>query len=156
MVKDPRENAIDELFRSLVAFGRTTRALAQTWSSSQPDLSRNDVVALGVLAESGTCRPSALAEHLGVGPSVVSRQVAHLQDLGLVARETDPDDGRAGLVSLTDAGRDRLLAGRRAYLERLSDRLSDWDEQRLRAAADLLEELTGQLAARPTTVKEPA
>ncbi len=38
----------------------------------------------------------------------MSRQLRALEDLGLVAREPDPADGRARLVHLTEEGRSRV------------------------------------------------
>jgi DNA-binding MarR family transcriptional regulator len=43
----------------------------------------------------------------------LSRLIARLEGLGLVAREADPDDGRASRIRLTDAG---VLAQRRIGL----------------------------------------
>jgi DNA-binding MarR family transcriptional regulator len=155
MSKQMRDEALAGLFRSLVAFDRATRALAHTWSTSQPDLSRRDVVALGVIAECGRCRPSALADHVGVGPSVVSRQLASLQQLGLVEREIDPEDGRAGLVSLTEAGHQRLASGRAAYLRRLAGSVDGWDDAKLHRAAELIDELTASLTTNSRTTSAP-
>lgn len=42
---------------------------------------------------------------LGVRPQSLGEVLAKLEDQGLVARSADPDDARARLVSLTDAGR---------------------------------------------------
>ncbi len=142
-----RDEAMTGLFRSLIGFGRATRTLAGGWAIEQPGISRADVVVLGILSQCGSCRPSALAEHVNVGPSVISRQLAHLQSLGLVARTSDPEDGRAGLLSLTEAGRERLLAARAAYVERLAEHLAGWDDAKLESAVALINELNGLLAA---------
>ena len=47
-------------------------------------------------------RASAIAEQFDIDKGAISRQVQHLVDLGLVDRVTDPDDGRAMLVSVSD------------------------------------------------------
>jgi DNA-binding MarR family transcriptional regulator len=46
-----------------------------------------------------------LAQRLGITPSGVARQVAPLERIGLVGRESNPRDARLALVTLTDAGR---------------------------------------------------
>jgi DNA-binding MarR family transcriptional regulator len=64
-----------------------------------------------------------------------------LEDAGLVRRSPDPDDGRALLVSITDAGRHAIAeyrAGRqRVIYERLTE-LGDQDVAALRAAVPAL------------------
>jgi DNA-binding MarR family transcriptional regulator len=50
-------------------------------------------------------RLGALGRRLGITPSTLTRNLARLEAEGLVARVSDPGDGRAGRVSLTAAGR---------------------------------------------------
>lgn len=53
----------------------------------------------------GKLRRAELAQRLGVTPSGVARQVAPLERIGLVGRESNPRDARLALVTLTPAGR---------------------------------------------------
>ncbi|MFE7844617.1 MarR family winged helix-turn-helix transcriptional regulator [Microbacterium sp. NPDC057407] len=74
----------------------------------------------------GPMRPTALAEVLDTGASHVSKIVRRLEGDGLVERTTDPTDGRATLIRLTDEGEE---AARGVYA--LGDRmiaevLQDW------------------------------
>ena len=46
-----------------------------------------------------------LAARLGITPSGVARQVAPLERIGLVGRESNPRDARLALVTLTETGR---------------------------------------------------
>jgi len=50
-------------------------------------------------------RRAELAHRLGVTPSGIARQVAPLERIGLVGRESNPRDARLALVTLTDSGR---------------------------------------------------
>jgi len=151
-----RDRAFDELFASLAGLHRVLRAQAHAAVRPSGPLSRPEVATLAVIARCGPCRSSAVAEHLGVGASVVSRQLAHFAGLGLVRREADPDDGRAELVSLTDAGRQWMADGRASYVARLSECLSDWDARRVAEATTILDELAARLAPRPRgTVDQP-
>jgi DNA-binding MarR family transcriptional regulator len=52
----------------------------------------------------GPMRPTALSEVLGTGASHVSKIIRRLEDAGMVTRATDPTDGRATIITLTDAG----------------------------------------------------
>lgn len=81
-------------------------------------------------------RRSELADRLGVTPSGIARQVAPLERIGLVARESHERDARLALVVLTETGTqvvdnaletaeysaDRALAARWSDAER--DRLA--------------------------------
>ncbi|MFD1814031.1 MarR family winged helix-turn-helix transcriptional regulator [Rhodococcus gannanensis] len=96
---------------------------------------------LFVLAHSAPCRQNELAVSLCVSQSALSRQIADLVDAGLVARRPDPDDGRASLVELTDAGR-RILADSKARrADNLRERLADWSQDEAEAALAALRHL---------------
>ncbi|GAA4209869.1 MarR family winged helix-turn-helix transcriptional regulator [Microbispora amethystogenes] len=77
---------------------------------------------LGSLEEA-PCRMTELAEEHGVQLPTMSVQVNRLEEAGLVARGTDASDARVRTVELTDEGRDRLRAVRRARIAYLSGRL---------------------------------
>ena len=74
--------------------------------------------ALRHLAAWGPMRPTAMSEVLGTGASHVSKIVGRLEEAGLVTRATDPADGRATLISLTEDGEE---AARGVY--ELGDRM---------------------------------
>ena len=49
-----------------------------------------------------------LADHLCVQQATTSRMLERIENVGLVKRVKDPNDGRASLVYLTDEGRSLL------------------------------------------------
>jgi DNA-binding MarR family transcriptional regulator len=57
-------------------------------------------------APGGRLQRAELAHALGVTPSGIARQLAPLEKLGIVARESSMRDARLALVSLTAAGRE--------------------------------------------------
>ncbi len=84
-------------------------------------------------------RVTTLASLLGVDAPTVTRKVQQLERLGYVAREPDPEDGRASLIRLTQTGQDivdRILAAHRDRLTRLFE---GWDVDDVRRFATLLE-----------------
>lgn len=112
-------NEVFRLFRSL-------KSLSHEPSAEGPRLAHIGII--GLLAQSGECRASALAELIGVGPSALSRQLADLADQGLVLRRPDPEDGRATLIKVSAEG-SQVLAGVMAQrAERMRQRLSDWNQ----------------------------
>jgi len=91
-------------------------------------LDKASFILLANLSQLGPSRASALAEAVHSDPSTVSRQVAALVKDGLVERRADPDDGRASVLALTEAG-ERLLEERRKLRNAALARLfTDWSE----------------------------
>jgi DNA-binding MarR family transcriptional regulator len=80
-------------------------------------------------------RRSELAQRLGVTPSGIARQVAPLERIGLVARESHDRDARLALVVLTDTGAeivdDALQTAEAAADRALAARWSDTERKRL-------------------------
>ncbi|MDT8912573.1 MarR family transcriptional regulator [Amycolatopsis sp. PS_44_ISF1] len=98
------------------------------------------VMCLGRLDREGPARLSALGAAEGVSQPSMSQLVQRLERLGLVARVKDPEDGRAFLIAISDAGR-ALVAGRlRARHDRLGEllaTLSPEDGVALRSAMEV-------------------
>jgi DNA-binding MarR family transcriptional regulator len=90
-------------------------------------------------------RAAQLAARLGVSPPVLSRHIAELEELGLVMRRPDPEDGRAQLVALTSAGRSKLREIEEQRARVLQGYLRDWSEADADAAARTLEKLADSL-----------
>jgi DNA-binding MarR family transcriptional regulator len=53
----------------------------------------------------GNLRLSDLGTRLGIAPSTLTRNLARLEERGLISKEPDPIDKRAQLVTLTESGR---------------------------------------------------
>jgi DNA-binding MarR family transcriptional regulator len=116
----------------LVTLARLGRRMRQRMPGEELDFAA--IVLLKALMP-GPLRLSALAGALDLDASTVSRQVRHLEDRGLLERTSDPDDGRASQVALSDLGRTRLECGaerRRAFVGELLDDWSDDDREHLR------------------------
>ena len=96
-------------------------------------------------------RVSALAEVIHSDVSTVSRQVSTLVDRGVVTRGSDPDDGRAQALTLTDEGRALLHAlrdGRDRWLQGL---LADWDDDEVVSFSQHLRHFASDLEASLST-----
>jgi len=87
------------------------------------------IALLKALAHRGALRLTDLAAVLDLDASTVSRHVRTLEERGLVARTTDPDDGRATRLALTDEGRDRLEAGAARRRALVAELLEDWSPE---------------------------
>lgn len=103
-----------------------------------PDLEAGAYSILVRLAETGGERLTDMAAAFGVGKPTVSRQVAVLEDLGLVRRTPDPRDARSQVLDLTPEGASRLEAARAARRTRFQELMSRWPEDDVATLARLL------------------
>ncbi|MCW2723629.1 MAG: MarR family transcriptional regulator [Frankiales bacterium] len=131
--------ATETLATELVSLMRGLRDLhgAVTAASEHP-IDPSAAAVMARLDELGPSRLSTLAGALCLDISTVSRQVPALERHGWVARERDPEDHRAQLLDLTDAGRAVLAGVRHARSEVLRRLLPDWTESELTAFAGQL------------------
>jgi DNA-binding MarR family transcriptional regulator len=106
--------------------------------SANRDLSLTAVSALGSLDRRGSQRITAMAAAEGVSQPSMTQLMQRLEQRGLVARTSDPSDGRVALVSLTDEGRAALAARRQRNTRRVAELLADLPERDVRALADAL------------------
>ena len=137
-----RIEAVEGLFDGLVRFSRALKARSGDWGHAAQDLTRGDIVTLGVLEARGSTRPGQIAAALNVDPSVISRQLVTLARLDLVTRGTDPEDGRAELITITPQGSQRLVEARAAICAVLADRLGHWDLDEIARATAMVEDLS--------------
>jgi DNA-binding MarR family transcriptional regulator len=144
-VKSPSidtERSVETAARLRLVMMRLARALRHQGTTV---LSPSQVSALASVDECGPLRISALAALESVGAPVATRVVASLEELDLLKRTDDPEDGRASLVELSDHGREVLAAlwtERTIGLSSRMERLTSAERSRLEAALPALEKLT--------------
>ena len=129
-----------------VAFSLLRRRIREV--SEKQDLTPSQVSALTLVSKSGaaTATASALAATEGVRPQSMAATLAALDQYGLIQRNPDPGDGRRQLVTLTEAGRERVEGTREARSAWLAhafeERCTEEERQTVIAAMALLERLT--------------
>lgn len=134
-------------------FGQLVISVARLWRRAADKalddcgLSHATAMPLVMLSRLGdNLRQGVLADHLGFeGPSVV-RIVDLLVEEGLVVRAGDAADRRAKIVSLTDAGRQRVVEIEHTLTRLRAELLSEVDPDELRGAVRLLDRLEKRLA----------
>ena len=106
-----------------------------------------DVPGLFLLGQGGPTRPGDLARNLRVSAAAVSKLTDRLVRGGYALRRPDPDDARASLITLTEAGTDAAQAlydeGERMF----ADLLADWPAAEATKFAVLLIRFTEQFKA---------
>lgn len=130
------------LERELTVLLRRARASSGEMAREvHPDLEPAAYGLLVRLEECGAQRATELAAYIGVGKATMSRQLHALENLGFVAREPDPADGRAWLVSLTERGRADFSQVRDARRMQYVRQLAGWERREVAELARLLHQL---------------
>lgn len=139
MIDDAHAGAI---LAGMVQIGRTFRVAGQR--SGQQSLTGTKY---GFLQHLSHCdaRLTELAHRLLVSAPVASRAVDALEAEGMLERHTDPADARASLISITERGREQLVASHREAVTQFANQLSEWDAADADRAIDLLHTLNEHL-----------
>jgi DNA-binding MarR family transcriptional regulator len=121
-----------------------------TWSRrvTPRGLSASTITTLDTLSYAGPLRISDLADREGMTQPGMTTLVNRLEHDGLAIRTTDPSDGRAALVAITESGRARVSAYRAMRAGLIGDRLAaldPGDQRALRAAVAAIERLTADV-----------
>jgi DNA-binding MarR family transcriptional regulator len=134
--------------------------LAELARAEKPEhdrLVRSAYLLLGELQASGPRSTAVLASAMGVDISTASRQIAPLEEQGLVARLPKPGDRRSTLVEITPLGVERLEVARRERRSSYAALLAEWTPEQREELADGLERLNTAIAgARLKPVQSPA
>ncbi|SDR85269.1 DNA-binding transcriptional regulator, MarR family [Friedmanniella luteola] len=122
---------------------RLARRLRQLRDESH-ELGSNQLSAMSVLLNQGDLTMGELAAQELMQPPSMTRIVNGLEERGLVTRTPDPHDRRSSRVSLTEEGRQILLANRRRRDQWLAVRLAELspdERDLLRRCIPLLEKV---------------
>lgn len=147
---DPDPTELAGQLRVVVA--RLARILRQ---QDQSGMAPTLLAALTTVGRSGPLTLGELAAQEQVAAPTITKAVQKLEARGLVARQSDPDDGRVCRVALTADGRRHLEQARRRRTAWLATRLGELDEddiRRLVDAVDVLEALTSAEGNAPAGV----
>jgi DNA-binding MarR family transcriptional regulator len=147
----PSEEQSLELIRQLRMLNQIQNAVRMRFWDDDFGLHPAAGALLADVVARGECRVSDLAEHRVVDTSVVSRQIAQLEKVGLVNRRPSPSDGRVALISPTERGIEVLAGWKRRQADLIRGALDGWDDERLAAAnavlGDLVRAIRGTLEA---------
>lgn len=135
----------EELRRVEAAVVSIVRGVMHASHQFESGLDKAGYITLVVLDRCGTVRQTDLACKLALDLSTVSRQIKHLEELGLVTRSEDPDDRRASVVRVSGAGRREISRQRQTRWAPIADRLAEVppaDRERFVSFLELLADQT--------------
>jgi DNA-binding MarR family transcriptional regulator len=133
----------------LALLTRVRRTSAEHARLVHPELQTTGYAVLLHLIENEPTRAADIVEALGIDKGAVSRQVAQLEQLGLLARTCDPEDRRAQTLVLSDDGRARLAVLREQRRSDFGRRLSTWSAADLAIFAERLSQYNASLDGPP-------
>jgi DNA-binding MarR family transcriptional regulator len=135
-----RELAVHHLSAAVLQVVRRMRSFEA--SGTGCGLSRTQIAVLGTLAQSGPMRLTTLSSVLHQEMTSLSRQVAAMDEAGMVERVRDETDRRAWTVHLTDHGAetlDRIQDGRKRWFDKT---LGEFSAQQIADTAAVLNALS--------------
>jgi DNA-binding MarR family transcriptional regulator len=136
-VSSPPDSAA--LVEQVVRLQRLIHRLKQSPATGGGSADRSAHILLFTLSHEGPMRLSDLAAAVHVDASTVSRQAAQLVTERLLVREPHPEDGRASVVALSDAGRRAVEAMRRRRRVFFDRTIADWSDEDLQRFTQLLQ-----------------
>jgi DNA-binding MarR family transcriptional regulator len=137
---------VDTIQHELTAFARRARATA---ARMHPELSLVSYTILAHLEDQQGCRATDLAAYYLLDKSTVSRQVAALEEAGLLERRRDPADHRVHVLHLAPRGVEVLASARTRRRESFRERLADWAPEDLERFAGYLVRYNQDAAEHP-------
>ncbi len=143
-MSNPDEKDVEKFATTLAHLVRTIRAARRRMPRVHPAVEPLSYPVL-YAAAGDPVRVSVLATRTFSDVSTVSRQVSELASHGLLDKTSDPEDGRAQLISLSTSGQhllDQLNAQRDEYFTTC---LSDWDARELDTLTASLQRLAGAI-----------
>src|SRR5690606_23962912 len=130
------------------ALSRRLQVLVKNAATAiDPSLPPTGFRLLRMIERCGSVQSSVAADMLGVDRSMISRQVRQLEELGLVETRSDPVDGRARFLALTEEGTRRMLEVNPTSRTIMYPLLTSW-------SVDELESFATQLGRLVTTIEE--
>jgi DNA-binding MarR family transcriptional regulator len=144
-------NDADYLINQVIRLQRAIHRL----KSTDTDSARAAHVILLMISKHGPLRVADLAVKMCVDASTVSRQTAWLVNDGLLRRTSDPADGRASVLALTERGESVAAAVAKHRRELFARIIHDWPARDVRAFSALLRRFVDGLEAQHQTATTP-
>jgi DNA-binding MarR family transcriptional regulator len=103
------------------------------------------------VGENPECHLQDVADGMNLSSPTVSVSIRRLEDMGLIERKPDPEDGRAACLTLTDKSQKAFQQVRRQMFDRVQTFLSHLNEEE---QSDLLKLMEKAVAGLEATAKQ--
>lgn len=132
----------DELLLAIVRLSRAIRSVGGGDAST--------VALLHDMAASGPSRARDIAENVNLDQSTVSRHLVGLQARGYVSKGIDPEDRRATLLTITEAGLSELQRQVAIRVDLVRSATQGWSEADRANLTLLMKRLADDVSTSPT------
>lgn len=140
-------------FSEAFAFARTR--WTKYAEEVHPQLKGGTMVMLSVILKRGPITATEIGHLLDLDKGFVSRQVAHLKELGFVESSPAPDDGRVILLSANDKAREAFDNIHVNLASAYQERFSDWTDDELEHLVVALRRFNASTHDRPIHDSSP-
>ncbi len=123
---DPERTEI----RMLHLFQRIQQFELGKMPQNEVDLTMAQMQVIRFVGEHPRCHLQDLAEGLGVSSPTASVSIRRLEEVGLITRESDPDDGRATCLTLTKKSQEAFARMKKQMFLRMQMVPQPSDERR--------------------------
>lgn len=146
MQAEPAYPAHTPLIRLLgVAFDEFAEELGtRVAAAGYPDIRPGHGCVFGNIDPENGSRLTELAERANMTKQSVGEVTSDLEQRGYLERVSDPSDGRAKIIHLTERGHEAYAVGRRLIDELEGEWTERYGEERMVALRDALEAVTAQ------------
>jgi DNA-binding MarR family transcriptional regulator len=135
--------ATEQVERALERLVAVMRSRAREFAHEiHPDLAPFGFRILVTLLNRGAMRVKELGDELAIDKRYLSRQIARLEQLGLVRRSRDEADNRMTWIEVTHDTARRLRGSAELQREQLRQSLAGWSPVQLADLAAMLDDLT--------------
>ena len=138
-------DAVERALERLLRLSASRKVHARQAAAARVSVSQPGLVLLRRLQEEGPMSLGELARMTDMDPGATGRQVRQLEEDGLVAKATSPDDGRVTLVRVTPKGADVRRRLAEVGGRHMEDVLGTWSSRDRVALARLLDRLVHDL-----------
>ncbi|MBN2043825.1 MAG: MarR family transcriptional regulator [Anaerolineales bacterium] len=107
------------------------------------DITMSQMQLIRYVGENPACHLQDVAEGLGLTSPTVSVSIKRLEELGLITRHPDPDDGRAACLTLTGKSIKAFEHVKRQMFERMQNFLNHLTEEEQNELIKLMEKAVG-------------
>jgi DNA-binding MarR family transcriptional regulator len=145
--------AVEEQLRLL--FVRVRAVWKEAAAAVHPELQPVGYKILSAIVHRGRMHAGAIADVLEIDKSVVSRQVKHLESLGLAQSVADPEDRRARFIEATPSAIESVGQRGSRMHRKLHEQLRAWPGDDVAQLARLLERLTSDVVDPVTSGERP-
>ncbi|WP_214104060.1 MarR family winged helix-turn-helix transcriptional regulator [Acrocarpospora catenulata] len=139
--------AVARFVHLIAASARSLKQNARLRANSGLDVTFTDTHALTLLDVEAPITIGEAAVRLEVDPSRASRQLFHLESLGLIERTADARDGRSSRVATSEAGRRVVASWREVWTNDYLVALADWSTEDIVTLTTYLRRLHHDLTA---------